>query len=300
MGTQRIEMPESSFGRWQKIKSHGFSGISLSETLEGGQSFVWQNIGNKNWIGVICGKLLEIRLRKSIFEWRSNLQMPITSREVRNYFWIDPSYEKAIDSLPWRSDPILKHSIESLSGLRILRQPIDEILFYFLLSPVKSIPQIKETGQLVSKSYGNYLGRGVYAFPGWENLSKVSEKEFRKLKLGYRAKNIVETAQFLEKHPGWLNKIQGYSYPTAVEKLKQLPGVGSKIADCTLLFGAGKLNAFPIDTWIQKVMSNRYELNGWNQKQMSTFADKHFGDFAGLVQQFFFSAERLGLLNKFD
>ena len=128
----------------------------------------------------------------------------------------------------------------------------------------------------------------------------VSEKDLRSLKLGYRAKSIVGTARFLKIRSDWLEEVAKHPYLIALEKLKELPGVGSKIAACTLLFGGRKLNAFPIDTWIEKVMSNRYGLNGWDQKQMSTFASRHFGEFAGLAQQFFFSAERLGFLNEFD
>jgi len=300
LGPRRIDAPGPSFGSWQKLKPHGFTPISLSETLEGGQSFTWHKVEDLNWLGVIGGRLLEIRLKDTSFEWRSNSQIPITRQEVKDYFWIDSSYEEAVNSLPWRSDPILKHCIESLSGLRILRQPIDEILFYFLLSPVKSIPQIKETGQLVAQKYGKNLGAGFFGFPGWEILSEVTEKDLRSLKLGYRAKSIVGTARFLKTRSDWLEEVVKHPYLIALEKLKELPGVGSKIAACTLLFGGRKLNAFPIDTWIEKVMSNRYGLNGWDQKQMSTFASCHFGEFAGLAQQFFFSAERLGFLNEFD
>ena len=40
----------------------------------------------------------------------------------------------------------------------------------------------------------------------------------------------------------------------AREALMMLPGVGPKVADCVRLFGLGQLDAFPVDTWIRKVM----------------------------------------------
>ena len=44
----------------------------------------------------------------------------------------------------------------------------------------------------------------------------------------------------------------------AREELMKLPGVGPKIADCVLLFGYGKYDAFPVDTWILKVLVQAY------------------------------------------
>ena len=78
----------------------------------------------------------------------------------------------------------------------------------------------------------------------------------------------------------------------------KLPGVGGKIADCVLLFGGHFLEAFPIDTWIEKSLDNRYLLHGWSTTQKTHFARIHFGKLAGLAQQFLFSAERLGILDE--
>ena len=86
------------------------------------------------------------------------------------------------------------------------------------------------------------------------------------------------------------------NYENAKKELL-LPGVGEKVADCALLFGGNFLEAFPIDTWIEKSMEKRYLLYGWNTKQKLHFAKIHFGRFAGLAQQFLFSAERLKIFN---
>ena len=87
-------------------------------------------------------------------------------------------------------------------------------------------------------------------------------------------------------------------YEEAKAKLLKLPGVGPKVADCCLLFGASRTNAFPIDTWISKAMEIRYGLVGWTMTQQAHFAFKHYGKDAGLAQQFLFSGERLGLHEK--
>ena len=59
-----------------------------------------------------------------------------------------------------------------------------------------------------------------------------------------------------------------------------------------LLFGAGRLEAFPVDVWIIKTMERRYGLTGWKPAQIAHFGRTHFGPLAGLAQQFLFSYER--------
>ena len=85
-------------------------------------------------------------------------------------------------------------------------------------------------------------------------------------------------------------------YPASIERLisefKRLPGVGEKIADCVLLFGADRLEAFPVDTWILRALARRYTLDGWKPAQVAQFGRAHFGPLAGLAQQFLFAWER--------
>jgi N-glycosylase/DNA lyase len=281
---------------WNSLVDHGFTELSLAETLAGGQSFVWEQDAKGIWHGVIKQVVVSLRLDGNGMAWRATGSDGFTTQDLIDYLWIDHTYQEAVNTLPWRSDSTLAKCMNALPGLRILRQPLDETLFYFLLSPVKSIPQIKETGTKVAEIYGPSLGSGRYGFPGWSRLAEVSEKKFRDLKMGYRAKNISACARFLKSHPGWLDGLQTLSYQEARAEIMGLPGVGGKIADCVLLFGAGKLESFPIDTWIDKVLTHRYHLEDWNQKQKLAFARIHFADFAGLAQQFFFSAERLKLL----
>ena len=269
--------------------------LGLEETLLGGQSFSWTATTASSWKGVIGKSVVELRLTKDKLTWRTGRKYPFSEKELRDYLWLDPSYDDAIDSLPWRSDPVLDRCMKALSGLRILRQPMDEVLFVFLLSSVKSIPQIKEMKDLVAKKYGDELDSNLWSFPGWERLSKIAEEDLRALKLGYRAKYVRAVARFLADEPSWLAEVVSQTHEVAKEKLLTLPGVGPKVADCCLLFGAAKTQAFPIDTWISKAMEIRYGLGGWSMTQQAHFAFKHYGKHAGLAQQFLFSGERLGL-----
>ena len=89
------------------------------------------------------------------------------------------------------------------------------------------------------------MAPGFYSFPGWSNLKNLKEEEARKLGMGYRAKYLVGTAQYLSANSDFLKEVQSLPYFEARSKLMKLPGVGPKVADCILLFGAEKNEAFP-------------------------------------------------------
>ena len=295
LGSRKIIAPKTGLGSWREISNHSFTPLSLGETLLGGQSFVWLEIGANQWRGAIKRSVVDLVFREDRLYWRSNQEYPFSESQVRKYLWIDDSYARAIEEMPWRSDSVLRKGIEAFPGLRILAQPFDETLFYFLLSSAKSIPQIKSCGEAVAQGYGEKLAYGIGSFPGWNRLFEIPELQLRKLKLGYRAKYVAGVAQFLASRSGWLEETASLPYDQAKIRLMEMPGVGPKIADCALLFGAGKLEAFPIDTWMDKVLESRYELTDWSLSQKLTFARIHFGKFAGLAQQFLFSSERHGV-----
>jgi len=89
-----------------------------------------------------------------------------------------------------------------------------------------------------------------------------------------------------------LEETETLPYTEAKARLMSLPGVGEKVADCVLLFGAGKLEAFPVNVWILKTMERRYGLVGWKPAQVAQFGRAHFGPLAGLAQQYLFAWER--------
>jgi len=282
---------------WKELaKPKNISLLGLKETLEGGQSFTWSATDYGTWLGSFRSKLVELKLVNGVIHWRTSKQFPATQNEILEYLWLDKTYDDAVQNLPWRSDSILAQCIQSLPGLTILNQPFEEMLFYFLLSSAKSIPQIKELGYLVSQKFGIQLAPNIWSFPGWQVLSQVKEKELRELKLGYRAKYVCGVASILNDEPTFLNTIINLPYPEAKSKLVSLPGVGPKIADCALLFGAKKSEAFPVDTWIAKTLDRHYNLESFSPVQKIIFARSHFGKFCGLAQQFLFSGERLGLI----
>ena len=77
------------------------------------------------------------------------------------------------------------------------------------------------------------------------------------------------------------------------EELLKLSGVGPKVADCILLFSDLKrLEVFPIDVWVRRVMNDLYikeeDEAKVSKKKIENLAKEKFGGIAGLAQQYLF------------
>lgn len=287
-----------TFGNWQAwSNAPRFTAASFAETLDGGQAFRWQRKGEcfeGRW-----GRNV-VQLRQSGGQVDYAVPTGVDSVETRlaleTYFACGTDFDALTDALPWRSDPVLAEAVRHFRGLRILRQPFGETLFGFLCSSTKQIPQIKAICETVARELGEPLPDGSHALPDWTVIADAGEAPLRAAKLGYRARYIYQTAQFLAERSGWLEATEAAPTEEARARLLELPGVGRKIADCVLLFGGGRIEAFPIDTWVEKILTRAYQLEGWKLPQLQDFARIHFGPAAGYAQQYLFAAARAGFI----
>lgn len=301
---------------WQPIPGvPAMTARVLAETLDGGQAFRWQRVElageapPPTWQGIWRDQIVHVRPGPGDTpQWRA----PVATANpaaLTTYFATDRDFAALTDSLPWRSDPHLARCLEQFRGLRILRQPFGETLLGFLCSATKQIVQIKQMLALLAARHGAALEvaervgvsheerstptpASLHRLPTWPELARIPEADLRACLLGFRARYIAETARFLAAHPGWLEETEHLPYAAAKERLCSLPGVGEKVADCVLLFGAGRFEAFPVDVWILKSLARHYGLAGWKPAQVAHFGRTHFGPLAGLAQQFLFAWER--------
>jgi N-glycosylase/DNA lyase len=265
------------------------AGASLAETLDGGQCFRWQRTEDGRWCGVSGTVAAELRESSNAVEARL---LAGSAEDLATHLGAKVDWLALVDALPWRSDAHLARCVTAFPGLRILRQPFGEALLCFLCSATKQITQIKQIVALLAERFGCELAPGLHALPTWSELAGVDEAELRRCRLGFRARHIAAIARRFAAEPGWLEDTAALPYPAAKARLLELPGVGEKIADCVLLFGAGCLEAFPVDVWILRAMERHYGLAGWNAAQIAHFGRVHFGELAGLAQQFLFAWER--------
>ncbi len=267
----------------------------LGETLCGGQAFRWRKIDGHGeaWQGVWGNCVARVRTGPgNVVEWSAPVELAHAGNAVEDYLATDVNFAALADQLPWRTDAVMEKRIHAWQGLRLLRQPLGEALLAFLCSSAKQIPHIAQLCEKMAVRFGEPIWGGIHALPTWARLAEVHESELRACSLGYRAAFVKHTAAKLAQTPGWEAKIKNASHTEAQAWLAELPGVGPKIADCVLLFGAAKYEAFPVDTWILQAMANRYGLDGWRPTQVAQFGRAHFGPLAGLAQQYLFSGER--------
>jgi N-glycosylase/DNA lyase len=65
--------------------------------------------------------------------------------------------------------------------------------------------------------------------------------------------------------------------------LQRFPGVGRKVAACVMLFAYQRMEAFPVDVWIERVLREHYP---------EGFPAYRFKGMAGILQQYLFCYAR--------
>ena len=115
----------------------------------------------------------------------------------------------------------------------------------------------------------------------------------RKLGLGFRDVRVYETTKIVNENKHKLKELENEKKVDKLrEELLKFPGVGPKVADCIMLFSLKKLEVFPIDVWVRRVMNELYikkdDEAKVNKKEIENLAKEKYGDLAGLAQQYLF------------
>jgi len=111
----------------------------------------------------------------------------------------------------------------------------------------------------------------------------------RACKMGFRAPHLLGAARQITDGKFNLNLPRLLPLAEARAELMKLNGVGSKIADCVLLFAYGFDEAFPVDVWVERALRQLYFPRGrMSEKQLRHFIATHFGPHAGYAQQYLF------------
>lgn len=266
--------------------------------MDGGQSFRWSLATDGSWVGVFGHTLAAVRSGPQGLEWRSPRGAAHAEDALRYYLDAEGAQARLSEALPWRSDPVLRSARAAYPGLRILRQEPHEALIGFLCSSNKRILQIRVMVAALATKLGEPLGGDFYAMPSWEAIASADDAVLRACSLGYRAAYLRGTAKKLLARPCWAEEFAALETPALLVELQSLPGVGPKVAACVALFGFGRLESFPVDTWVVQALADAYDLRGWKPAQLEQFGKTHFGAAAGLAQQYLFSAARNGLLSR--
>ena len=281
--------------------------FSLEHTLRCGQSFRWRKLGDW-WYGVVDEKVVKVRQIDDKL-WFQTFPEEANAAFMRNYFRLDDNFPHILSQIS--RDEHTRSAIQRFSGLRIIRQQPWECLISYICATYKNIPAIKETILNLSKRFGTKIafdGYDFYTFPKPTDLADADVEEIRKCKLGFRAKRVLKTSRIIHKEELDLETLRKTDYEHARNELLSLPGVGPKVADCVLLFSLDKLEAFPVDVWMKRIIlkyysshfeplfiekiRNRRSLTPHEYREISLFGQRYFGRYAGYAQEYLFALAR--------
>ena len=261
----------------------------LAGTLECGQAFRWNRASDGWFEGVVGKEVWRLRQRDRVLEWHGSRER---DSRIQNYLALDCSLPQIVATFP--NDLLLRQAVKEHHGLRVIRQEPWECLTSFIASSSKQIVQIRQIVGLLSQRFGEPIDDQYHAFPTASAIARATHQQLWDCKLGFRAKNLLAAAQRIDSGQLDLHALRSMEYERALEELIKSPGVGEKIANCTLLFACGFNHAFPIDVWIERALRRIY-FDGKRRvtaRDLREFARSHFGPYAGWAQQYLFFNER--------
>ncbi len=266
--------------------------INVENSINSGQVFLWKK-NDDFWYGVNGEDILRID---------KNGQINSFQNSKMDFFRENDNLEDIIKSIS--KDKTVKKAVKQYPGLRILRQDPFQCLISFIVSSNSNIQKIKISLEKLSKKFGNkveYKNQEFFLFPKVEKLAKASIDGIISCGVGYRAKFIKEASKMILSKKIDFEYLKNCNYQETKEIIRTIPGVGNKVADCVMLFSLEKLEAFPLDRWmvriLEKYYSNQFQINTKTitEKQYDYLHEKivnHFGAYAGYSQQFLFKMER--------
>ncbi|MDY5948045.1 MAG: DNA glycosylase, partial [Oscillospiraceae bacterium] len=219
------------------VKSSCFD---LERTLDCGQAFRWVQTGENEWHGVAFAKPLTLKYDGGEIKF---LGTNLTDFENiwKPYFDLDRDYDLLCRR--FSRDKHLEKAVAECYGIRLLRQEPWEALCSFIISQNNNIPRIKGIIDRLCRLLGEHLGGDDYAFPTPEAVAAAGIDGLAPIRAGFRAKYIIDAARKVADGEIDFEKIKAAPIDEGRDELIKIKGVGEKVAQCTLLYGFGKIDA---------------------------------------------------------
>ena len=263
------------------------SPLDLTLTLDCGQTFRWRPVERCSWEGVIDRHLVILTGSSKTITIDTRARDRRVVEQVRGYLRAGDDVAEIQRTLA--GDRVLASGMRKYKGLRIVKMDEWECLASYVLATYANIPRIRRMVETLCTKYGQAIPGAAYAFPTIRSLGEASESDLKRCGLGYRAKYVSRLCESLT--PNELRSMTRLEYADLRERLLTLDGVGEKVADCVSLFGFGKLEAFPIDVWMERALGRLYHVRG-SYRKLSEFAAQRFGRYAGYAQEYLHFNER--------
>ena len=203
-------------------------------------------------------------------------------------------YGKIVSSVR-SDDTYLKEAAEYGRGIRILRQEVFETIISYIISQRRSIPSITTCVNRISKIAGNRiipvipqgpfaapLQDEYYSFPDASSILAASDK-LDDAGLGYRLPYVLSACRDWESGKITEEMLKEADDDKLYKILTDMYGVGTKVANCIMLFALHRTGRFPVDVWIKRIEDKYYG---------GPFDTSPYPETAGIMQQFMFFYER--------
>ena len=285
------------------VRIAGVEHFDVNKVFDCGQSFrfdrVTDSVHEVEFAGVAHGKYISIACDEH------DILIYNTDPEEYDRIWkaflgLDRSYEEINESILSLSDNVtLKDAVQKADGIRILRQNPWEAICSFIISQNNNIPRIKKLITSLCLACGDKLDTSAMAghvadlhlsteghfftFPPPERVLDLGISGLAELKMGFRAKYIYDAAQKISGGEINFDYLETADLEGGISHLCSVKGIGPKVACCAILFGFGKLDAFPVDVWIKKATEKYFSAD---------FTPSMLGEYAGVAQQYLFYYER--------
>ena len=260
--------------------------FDLKRIADSGQCFRWEQSDDMTW-RIPCGdrRLYITDLGDGSFR----LECP---EEHENdwlaYFDMTEDY-RAIRSIPDPdSDPFLARAAEAERGIRILRQDPWEVTVSFIISQNRNIPAIRRSVELLCAAAGKLCrdsrGEFFHAFPTPREILSLTDEDLIECRLGYRCRYVRAAAWAAAEGALDLAALADADPESTQAELTKICGIGVKVASCIQLFGLHQMDAFPVDTWIRKILEREYP---------DGYPSKRYSPYNGVFQQYMFAYYRM-------
>ncbi len=256
--------------------------FDLSETFNCGQCFRWNQAIGSTFTGVAYGRVLNVSKEENRLILSGNNIEKDFEHIWQNYFDLNTDYKNIKLQLA-KLDSNLAVACQYAPGIRILRQEPWETLCSFIISQNNNIPRIKGIIERFCELFGEEIESRFFAFPTCETVANLSLSDLAQIKCGFRDKYILDAARKVATGVVNFEVIKNSPLDEARSELMKIKGVGPKVAECTLLYGFHRLEAFPVDVWMKRAMETFFPGK----------TSSYFGEFAGIAQQYIFHYSRM-------
>lgn len=288
----------------------GVKDFDCDHIFDCGQCFRWRKQEDGSWTGIAGENIANVSYEKGTLYIRGLYGTFCENDLVEfwlDYLDLDRDYG-AIKRKLSRGDMSMKEAVKYGQGIRILNQELWEVIISFIISQNNNIPRIKGCIESLAKNFGERMDftrdkayqepkknrqrieEGTFdgqfplgdltpnKLPSPETLANLTVEDLAPVRLGYRAKYLIQAAK----------EVLERGLPTNYDELIALTGVGPKVANCIGLFGLRDTESFPIDVWVKRVMKVMYGFDEDDLRGMEKYASSHFGEYSGFAQQYLF------------